>query len=206
MAAIASTAQISAASSLLNATREPNWLEPDRSTTKKTVCSRSSRKRLTCGAPARAVTFQSIERISSPGMYGRTSSNSIPWPLNTLWYSPAMRSLTSRFETISIRRTFFWSVAMSNSCIISFVHSVMQKKYIFSQRHREAKITERNSYFPFLDRGRVETAFLVFDWMEYFIQDIRAVFQFSIHHSDDPVLDFSHSKVDDETEFQAGDF
>ena len=37
----------------------------------------------TNGSPIRAVTFQSMERISSPGWYGRTSENAIPRPLNT---------------------------------------------------------------------------------------------------------------------------
>ena len=51
----------------------------------------------------RAVTFQSMVRISSPGWYSRTSSNSIPCPLNTLWYSPENTSLTSRRVRISMR-------------------------------------------------------------------------------------------------------
>ena len=48
---------------------------------KRIVSSRSSLKRLMYGTPVRAVTFQSIERTSSPAMYGRTSSNSTPCPL-----------------------------------------------------------------------------------------------------------------------------
>src|SRR5882672_2231163 len=52
-------------------------------------------------------------RMSSPGVYSRTSSNSIPRPLKTEWYSPASDSFTSRLVRISIRRTFFrisWEV------------------------------------------------------------------------------------------------
>ena len=41
----------------------------------------------------RAVTFQSMSRTSSPGMYWRTSENAMPRPLNTEWYCPASRSL-----------------------------------------------------------------------------------------------------------------
>ena len=52
----------------------------------------------------RAVTFQSIVRTSSPGWYWRTSTNSMPRPLNTEWYSPAKLSFTSFRVVISIRR------------------------------------------------------------------------------------------------------
>src|SRR5512145_2178066 len=55
----------------------------------------------------REVTFQSMVRMSSPGVYSRTSSNSMPRPLNTEWYSPARDSFTRRLVRISIRRTFF---------------------------------------------------------------------------------------------------
>ena len=34
----------------------------------------------------RADTFQSMARTSSPGWYGRTSSNAMPRPLKTEWY------------------------------------------------------------------------------------------------------------------------
>src|ERR1022692_3234245 len=57
----------------------------------------------------RAETFQSIIRMSSPMMYCRTSENAIPRPLNTEWYCPAIRSRTSRWVTISIRRIRFKS-------------------------------------------------------------------------------------------------
>src|SRR5262249_17610577 len=45
----------------------PSRRDGERSTTKKSVCSRSSSKRLTVRRPARAVTFQSSVRASSPG-------------------------------------------------------------------------------------------------------------------------------------------
>ena len=48
---------------------------------RKGVSSRSSLNRFMKGCPVRAVTFQSMVRTSSPGTYGRTSSNSTPWPL-----------------------------------------------------------------------------------------------------------------------------
>src|SRR6185503_10216554 len=53
----------------------------------------------------RAVTFQSMSRMSSCGSYSRTSSNSMPRPLNTLWYSPANSVLTSRDVVTSMKRT-----------------------------------------------------------------------------------------------------
>ena len=36
----------------------------------------------------RAMTFQSIVRMSSPGLYWRTSENAMPRPLKTEWYWP----------------------------------------------------------------------------------------------------------------------
>src|SRR5258707_3088454 len=54
----------------------------------------------------RAETFQSIMRMSSPGMYWRTSENAMPLPLKTEWYCPAIRSRTRRSVTISIFRIF----------------------------------------------------------------------------------------------------
>src|SRR4051794_13652909 len=70
-----------------------------------TVSSRSSTNRLTCGSPVRAVTFQSMVRTSSPGTYGRTSSNSMPRPLNTERYAPAITSDTWRPVTNWMRLT-----------------------------------------------------------------------------------------------------
>ncbi len=49
------------------------------------VSSRSSRNFFTNGRPARAVTFQSMLRTSSPGTYSRTSSKSMPLPRKTEW-------------------------------------------------------------------------------------------------------------------------
>src|SRR5712672_1716120 len=66
----------------------------------------------------RAVTFQSMARMSSPGWYSRTSSNSIPWPLNTLWYSPEKTSFTIRRVVISMRRTFFRTSARLRSSAV----------------------------------------------------------------------------------------
>ena len=43
----------------------------------------------------RAVTFQSMMRISSPGWYWRTSENAMPRPLKTEWYWPASMSDTT---------------------------------------------------------------------------------------------------------------
>src|SRR5688572_26867381 len=61
----------------------------------------------------RADTFQSICRMSSPGMYWRTSEKAMPLPLNTEWYCPAMRSRTSRSVTISMCRIFLSSSRVS---------------------------------------------------------------------------------------------
>ena len=94
MALKARVAAISAASSRLSCACEPKESEPLRSTASMTVSSRSSRKSLTCGKPVRALTFQSMERTSSPYWYGRTSSNSMPRPLNAERNWPASTSLT----------------------------------------------------------------------------------------------------------------
>src|SRR3989449_8005810 len=56
------------------------------------LSSRSSRYFLTYGAFIRAVTFQSMVRISSPGSYSRTSSKSRPKPRKTLRYVPTIAS------------------------------------------------------------------------------------------------------------------
>jgi hypothetical protein len=85
MAEKARTAAISAARSRLSCAVEPNRLDAETSTSSMTVSSRSSVNFLMNGVPVRAVTFQSMERMSSPGTYSRTSWNSMPWPLNTEW-------------------------------------------------------------------------------------------------------------------------
>jgi hypothetical protein len=102
----ARSAQISAWISRLNWRRVPNSPEPEKSTSRMTVSSRSSTCFLTYGCPMREVTFQSMVRMSSPHWYSRTSLNSIPRPLKTEWYSPASDSFTSRLVRISMRRTF----------------------------------------------------------------------------------------------------
>src|SRR3989449_10796422 len=77
MAEKASTEAISAASSRLDCATEPNNPEPLKSTSSITVSSRSSTNFLMNGWFIRAVTFQSMERTSSPGWYSRTSSKFI---------------------------------------------------------------------------------------------------------------------------------
>src|SRR5271170_1433750 len=89
-----------ARSRLANAS-DPKFPEALMSTTRNNVSSRSSVNFLTNARPARAVTFQSMVRTSSPGLYSRTSSKSIPRPLNTEWYAPARLSLTKRRVRIS---------------------------------------------------------------------------------------------------------
>src|SRR5882724_11497424 len=61
----------------------------------------------------RADTFQSMSRMSSPGMYWRTSEKAMPLPLKTEWYWPAIRSRTRRSVTISILRIFRSSSRLS---------------------------------------------------------------------------------------------
>ena len=78
-------AAISAACSAFVCAALPKCCEPEASITRMTVSSRSSTYFFTCGLPARAVTFQSIVRTSSPGWYSRTSENSMPRPWKTLW-------------------------------------------------------------------------------------------------------------------------
>ena len=85
----------------------PNRVEPDWSTTRSSVSSRSSMKVLTKGWPSRAETFQSMARKSSPCSYWRTSANSIPWPRNTERYSPANRDDTSPRVRSSMALTCF---------------------------------------------------------------------------------------------------
>jgi hypothetical protein len=80
-----SRAAISAATSAFDCRASPASCDALRSTAISAVNSRSSANTFTNGSPIRAVTFQSIERISSPGWYGRTSENAIPRPLNTEW-------------------------------------------------------------------------------------------------------------------------
>ena len=112
----ASVAAISATSSRLSSLLVPIANDRDRSTANITVNSRSSRNTFTCGSPARALTFQSIERTSSPNIYGRTSSNSMPRPLKAERYWPASTSLTMRLVRISIERIFLRISGESMRC------------------------------------------------------------------------------------------
>src|SRR5262245_26288135 len=89
-------AATSAATARLVCRCVPNRWLPLTSTAKRTVNSRSSTNRLMNGDPIRAVTFQSIDRTSSPGWYSRTSSNDSPVPLKTEWYSPPSSVWTAR--------------------------------------------------------------------------------------------------------------
>ena len=79
-AAKATRAAISSAFSLRVTEPGPESIESERSTTRKTVRSRSSRYSFTNGFPERAVTFRSIERTSAPRSYSRTPSKSMPCP------------------------------------------------------------------------------------------------------------------------------
>jgi hypothetical protein len=74
----------------------PNAIEADASSASSSVHERSSRKRFTHGVPVRAVAFQSIARTSSPGAYGRDSSNSTPPPRTALRQAPTSTPAASR--------------------------------------------------------------------------------------------------------------
>ena len=74
-----------------------------------TVSSRSSSYDFTYGRLWRAVTFQSMSRISSPYWYSLTSENTIPRPLKAVWYSPAKMLRLNPRDLISIFLTFFKS-------------------------------------------------------------------------------------------------
>ena len=78
----ARVAAISAIISFFSTPTAPKFLLPDTSTSSITVSSRSSSYTFTYGRLWRAVTFQSMSRISSPYWYSRTSENVIPRPLN----------------------------------------------------------------------------------------------------------------------------
>ena len=105
MALNARIAQISAATSSFIRPPEPKSPEALTSTTSTTVSSRSSSNTFTNGAPVRAVTFQSMLRMSSPYWYSRTSAKLMPRPLKTEWYSPEKTSFTRPRVAISTRRT-----------------------------------------------------------------------------------------------------
>ena len=113
----ARTAANSVMRSLLLTPFVPSSEEPLMSARMNTVNSLSSSKTFTYGAPIRAVTFQSIERTSSPCWYSRFSLNAIPRPLNALAYSPEkILSLKPR-DLISTRLTRLSSSTVSISSI-----------------------------------------------------------------------------------------
>lgn len=85
------------------------------STAISTLSSRSSLKVRTCGDLVRAVTFQSINRTSSPCWYSLKSSKSSPCPLNEVLYSPEKVCSESRLALISSRETFFMSSSISSA-------------------------------------------------------------------------------------------
>jgi len=90
----ASSAAARAAWTDLKVLRVPKLMCGPMSTHNMTLRSRSSRNTLRCGSPVRAVTFQSILRMSSPSRYSRTSSKFRPWPRNTEAYRPLKEELT----------------------------------------------------------------------------------------------------------------
>src|SRR4051812_3285501 len=117
-----------------------------------TVSSRSSVNFFTyaspCTSPSRAVTFQSIERTSSPGWYSRTSSKFIPRPLNTLRYCPANAvSMIPRVRSSMWRilLTIFWTesterkVALPWVPEVPFVPSSKDEKDQKDLRHRQRR-------------------------------------------------------------------
>ena len=107
MAEKAKVAAISATISRLVWETVPKLKLPETSITSMTVSSRSSSNTLTKGRLKRAVTFQSMSRISSPYWYSLTSEKAIPRPLKAEWYSPAKILFDSPLVLISIWRTRF---------------------------------------------------------------------------------------------------
>jgi len=93
---------------------EPKSPDALTSTMRRSVSSRSSTNFFTNGRPARAVTFQSIVRTSSPGtVFAHYASKFMPRPLKTLLVLAGRVSVTSRWVRISIWRTF---LRMSRVC------------------------------------------------------------------------------------------
>ncbi len=112
----ASVAAISVMTFCLEYSVEPNVREADTSTASIIVSSRSSSYTLIWGLRARAVTFQSISRTSSPARYSLTSANDMPRPRKAVWYLPANISSDNPRVLISILRTRL-SISFSVSCI-----------------------------------------------------------------------------------------
>src|SRR5712691_8748808 len=96
------------------------------------LSSRSSRYFLMYGVFIRAVTFQSMLRMSSPASYSRTSSKSRPDPRNTLRYVPTsassarMRALIS--TCLTTRRTSggTGSARRTAACVMSGDRNVVE--------------------------------------------------------------------------------
>src|SRR6266536_1111339 len=82
----------------------PNLIEADRSSTSQAVSSRSSVYSRTYGSSSRAVTFQSMCRTSSSGVYSRRPVKSIPAPRNSVRYPPWSRPSSRRMTCHSRRR------------------------------------------------------------------------------------------------------
>src|SRR3989338_5993004 len=82
--------------SFLDFARVPKRKLLDTSKRKTRVCSLSSLKSFTKGRSIRAETFQSIKRISSPGVYSLYSSKVIPEPLKAAAYWPEKMSLAKK--------------------------------------------------------------------------------------------------------------
>ncbi len=78
------TAAISVATSLFNCVCVPKSELPLISISSITVISLSSSKTFTNGLLYLAVTFQSMDRTSSPGWYPLTSEKAIPFPLKAV--------------------------------------------------------------------------------------------------------------------------
>ncbi|MPM37254.1 hypothetical protein SDC9_83861 [bioreactor metagenome] len=125
MAENAKVAAISATVSRLIFSDDPKPRLSDTSISSITVSSRSSSKIFTYGRLYRAVTFQSISRISSPYWYSRTSENAIPRPLKAEWYCPAKIFRDNPRAFISICRTFF-----SNSLVSIYSLFLRRKRHL----------------------------------------------------------------------------
>src|SRR3954467_13942272 len=82
------------------------------------VSSRSSWKSRTCVTSVRAVTFQSIARMSSPGWYSGGLARSIPVPRNSVPYSPWSRPSSLR-TTVQSSRWTTRSGAGGDGCMVS---------------------------------------------------------------------------------------
>src|SRR3954469_23802311 len=96
----------------------PKSTEGLRSSRNQHVSSRSSWKSRTWVTSVRAVTFQSIARMSSPGWYSRRFARSIPVPRNSVPYSPWSRP-SRRRTTVQSRRWTTRSGAGGNGGMVA---------------------------------------------------------------------------------------